>query len=424
MNPSLTLGTFLRYWRSEWAGLSRAQLALGVDAQYRHGRKHVTQAVVRAWEKGQPPADTEELDALLAVMRRHGLTEPEVSSVRRAVFAACLDRHYPELFAAEEFALQPDVDEQAAQIHAHWPPPPVGSDPVEFIGKFTSVERAVGRDFEPAPAGSQRRRQQVAMAYLRQIMSPYCQTVVRYGLALQHDLRNERFVRDCFPHGGPASTMSAEHMRAAVLFNTALTMETTEPVAGMLSLSRALEARGNDYEAAGIFLSAFALFPAPGVGAARDALWPHVDRHLEAVDHAPGYLALVLPGAAADGRWAQAEAALQGIEGFQHGSQDQQTYWHGKMGEFFFCAGDLIRAEEHFRADLSMSRDLAAVYDLMVLPHLLRACEDARKHPRADRIGLWAEAERAGKAEMRARRRWTGPGVLRPVLPELEAVEA
>ena len=424
MNPSLTLGTFLRYWRSEWAGLSRPQLALAVGAQRKRGRKQVTQAVVRAWEKGQPPADTEELDALLAVMRRHGLTEPEISSVRRAVFAACLDRHYPELFAAEEFAIQPDVDEQAARMRLQWPPPPVGSDAVEFIAKLTSLERAVGRDFAPAPPGSQRRRQQAALPYMRRAMSSYCQSVALYGIALQHTIRNERFVRNCFGNAGPSWILTAQDLRREVIRLTALTTESTEPVTEMLRLVREEEDRGNPGGAAWYFISAMVLIPAPGVGTIRDALWDELERHLQVIDNSDDWLIQVLASAAADGKWALAEAAAQGIEPWQHGSAYDQNAWHAKMGEFALCTGDLTEAEEHFQASLSLSKDLGAVYAMAVMPHLIRACEEARKHPRADRIKLWAEAERAGKAELRARRRWMGPGVVKPGAAALVAAGA
>jgi hypothetical protein len=112
MKSAEAMGTFLRTWRSQWAGLSRGQLALAVSA--RSGkRRPVTAEVVRAWEQGQPPKSTAEFEALLTVMGRKGLTDIEVGQFRRAVFAACLDRHYPELFAAEDFAERPDVDEEA-----------------------------------------------------------------------------------------------------------------------------------------------------------------------------------------------------------------------------------------------------------------------------------------------------------------------
>ena len=96
MRPAQAMGTFLKVWRSEWAGLSRAQLAIAVSAWLTNG-KRVKPGVVRWWEDGQPPGSTEELEALLQVMRTHGLTFPEVSQFRTAVFAACLDRQYPGL---------------------------------------------------------------------------------------------------------------------------------------------------------------------------------------------------------------------------------------------------------------------------------------------------------------------------------------
>ena len=113
MNAAQAMGTFLRTWRAEWAGLSQTQLAMAVSAR-RPKAKPVTRDVVREWEQGQPPHSTAELEALLAVMQRHGITEWEADDFRQAVFAACSSRQYPELFPDESIAHREDVDELAA----------------------------------------------------------------------------------------------------------------------------------------------------------------------------------------------------------------------------------------------------------------------------------------------------------------------
>jgi hypothetical protein len=115
MNPSRLMGTFLRTWRSEWARVSRAQLATSLSAHHQN-HKRVTPFIIQEWEDGQPPKTTAELDALCAVMGRNGLVGPEVHQFRRAVFAACADRQYPELFETEGFAQRRDVDEAAEQV--------------------------------------------------------------------------------------------------------------------------------------------------------------------------------------------------------------------------------------------------------------------------------------------------------------------
>lgn len=407
MQPSRALGTFLRYWRSEWAGLSRAQLALAAAAQCK--RKRVTEAVVRAWERGQPPADTEELDALLAVMRRHGLTEPEIGHVRRAVFAACLDRHYPELFPPEEFVELPDVDQIAGRQYDHWPWSSTADDVVKLAGELESLERTVGRDFEPAPPDSQRRRQQVALAFTRQSMCLYCAVTARYGLAARHAAANERFLADCFGSGRPSPSLSATTLRIGVLSLAGLAAESTAPVPELLSLSHEAEARGDAVTAAAAFMAAFALIPAPGFDAMREALWPEVDRHLDRLGMDPGYVANVISGAVADGQWARAEACASGIAPLEDGSEPIRGGWHGKMGEFAYGRGDLSEAEGHFAECLRLASMTGAGYHQVAMPHLVRMCEEARRHPRQDRMELWAAAERAAKTELRPRRRWSGP---------------
>lgn len=110
MKPSQTMGLYLTTWRTEWAGLSRAQLALLVSSQlHRPGR--VTAPIVRQWEAGQPPKDLEELDALCQVMRQHRLLGVEVGHFRDAVFAACLDRHYKGLFTEDRLSPRAEVEE-------------------------------------------------------------------------------------------------------------------------------------------------------------------------------------------------------------------------------------------------------------------------------------------------------------------------
>lgn len=164
MTPSQAMGLFLRTWRTEWAHLSRAQLALLLDAEL-HRPEAVKVAVIRQWESGQPPKDLAELDALCAVMRRHALAAPEVQEFRQAVFAACLDRHYAGLLAGDNFAHQPDVDAVAADLFAaNWMESRY-AHPVSIVAAIAELEQALG----PEGGGSgrvQTERQRIALAYL------------------------------------------------------------------------------------------------------------------------------------------------------------------------------------------------------------------------------------------------------------------
>jgi hypothetical protein len=115
VNPAAAMGTFLRTWRAEWAGLSRTQLAIAVNAKRRNGRR-LSEDSVRRWEEGQPPKNTEELDALSEVMRERGLYPVEIKQFQQAVFTACADRQFPELFTNGDWIYRDDVDARAQRV--------------------------------------------------------------------------------------------------------------------------------------------------------------------------------------------------------------------------------------------------------------------------------------------------------------------
>jgi len=112
VGPSRSMGTFLRTWRTEWAGLSRAQVAIAVNARLPRD-KQIPQDRFRRWEEGQPPKTTDELEALCEVMGTHGLAAVELEQFREAVFRACADRQYPGLLANDEWVHEDDVVEVA-----------------------------------------------------------------------------------------------------------------------------------------------------------------------------------------------------------------------------------------------------------------------------------------------------------------------
>jgi len=130
------MATFLRAWRSQRAGLSRAQLATALHAVSPKA-KGVTRHIIREWEAGQPPATTEELEALLTVMRRHGLSEASVERFRQTVLAACLARRYRGLDQATDAGLPSDSTPEASPNNL---PPQVTS----FIGRESEVEEVRG----------------------------------------------------------------------------------------------------------------------------------------------------------------------------------------------------------------------------------------------------------------------------------------
>jgi Helix-turn-helix domain len=161
------MGRFIRVWRREWAGLSREQLAIAVSGLCR-GRPRVSRHGVQAWEEGQPPHSTEELEALLTVMGRHGLNEEEAEDFRRTVFAACASRQYPELFLDDGIAYRPDVDSVAESLYVEYLT--FGSRRVTHPHLLVIVDElalAVDGGQGPPPGRGQRRKQLTALALAR-----------------------------------------------------------------------------------------------------------------------------------------------------------------------------------------------------------------------------------------------------------------
>jgi hypothetical protein len=109
--------------------------------------KRLKPSVIYWWEEGQPPSTTEELEALLQVMRTHGLSSPEVDQFRTAVFAACLDRQYPGLAGDEELCHRRDIAEVIE--HRLWPcrwssPADWPISIVQSVGLMVDLERSAG----------------------------------------------------------------------------------------------------------------------------------------------------------------------------------------------------------------------------------------------------------------------------------------
>lgn len=179
--PAKAMGTFLRTWRVEWAGLTRAQLATAVAAHC--GSRHrVTPRVILGWEDGQPPQDSEELNALLLVMRAHGLEAFEARQFREAVFAACADRRFPEFFEGERLAHRRDIDQVAEALYRqqktgnlYWQqicgPSPWST--LQLVAAIEELRQAVAGTVTLESMRSQARKREVALAYLMAVL-PDC----------------------------------------------------------------------------------------------------------------------------------------------------------------------------------------------------------------------------------------------------------
>ncbi len=86
MKPAHTMGTLIRVWRREWAGLSRAQPTPAVSAAA-SGAGRVTTDDVYAWEGDRPPHTWPELRGLLQLMQRHGPHQTELDEFHQALGA-------------------------------------------------------------------------------------------------------------------------------------------------------------------------------------------------------------------------------------------------------------------------------------------------------------------------------------------------
>ena len=169
MDAARAMGTFLRTWRAEWAGLSQAQLAVAVSAHC-GGTHRIEKYTIGEWEKGQAPHSTAELEALLGVMRRHGITETEAGDFRQAVFAACCSRHYPELFADTGTAHSEDVDGLAYELHRREEAAPGATSIVDLVALQSELEQAVTGEEALQAGRTQRCRQHTALAWVRSVL--------------------------------------------------------------------------------------------------------------------------------------------------------------------------------------------------------------------------------------------------------------
>jgi len=168
MGPANAMGMFLKVWRSEWAKLSRAQLATAVSASLKK-RKAITPRMILYWEEGHPPGSTEELDGLCQVMARSRLSQRTVNAFRRSVLAAVVDRQYPEMNPARDMAERPDVDEVAQVLREGLSEEHIEPDAVQVAAALWELRSALARGRVSSPGRRQTARQQAALCYLRAI---------------------------------------------------------------------------------------------------------------------------------------------------------------------------------------------------------------------------------------------------------------
>lgn len=222
MNPARAMGTFLRVWRSEWASLSRAQLANALHGVSPKARG-VTARVIRRWEEGQAPAELAELDGLCQVMCARGLTAAEVNQFRQTVFQACVDRQYPDLFDGDPIAERDDVNRVAATLWQQlWARAVPQIDLPRLVTALDGLQQAVGMG--GPRSRKQSRRQQEALCRLRPVLARMHGHGGRFRMAADMEDANADDLATYFgpsgldAYGGALSVVgarqSAAHFRA------------------------------------------------------------------------------------------------------------------------------------------------------------------------------------------------------------------
>jgi len=251
------MGTFLRVWRQEWVGMTRAQLATAVTAAG-GPRVKVTEGVIRKWESGQPPHSTDHLRALLRVMARKGLVPGEIDAFRDLVLAAVGERQYPELYGDEPIVGRPDVDEYAmneyvAEMGA--PSHRVSPEFVRYTAEIHELEEALGAQHSGA---EQMRKQQIALIHLRGALM-FHTSGRQDRLSARLALANLRLIRGCFGPRGLSDHLSVDGMRMWAL--SRLAWGRPPVYTRMLAFSREVLDRGNLWLGAGSLALACSCLP-------------------------------------------------------------------------------------------------------------------------------------------------------------------
>lgn len=393
MKPSQAMGLFLTTWRAEWAHLSRAQLALLVSSQL-HQPAAVTAAVVRQWETGQPPKDLEELEALCQVMRRHGLTAPETSQFRDAVFAACLDRHYEGLFVEETLPPTAEVEELA----------PIGEirSLVELLPRLRTLTRYIADPpLRPCPASSLRRWQLARCLLLtHEWYLHHCAKRHRQAIIAVHEC-GQALAAMSGQTSAYGPLLSPAQMRRVEAHTWAHDLHEPGAAQKLLGLASEFRAEGN--------LPHYALSLLDGVWALADADSPqfvYVDLQREA-DWALAYLEDRRPedevcGAhyslcnalVAEGRLRAAERYLPRVAGFPDA---YPAVYPWTLGRFVFAAGDYDEAQKHFEHAHQLSLQKTGDWVTDASHQWLQKCELAQHEIRHRGKGRIISTHAAGE---------------------------
>jgi hypothetical protein len=380
------MGTFLRVWRSEWAGLSRSQVAVAISAA---AKRPIKPDIVRRWEQGQPPGSTEELEGLLTVMQRHGLQSREARQFRQSVFAACLDRQYPELFQGDEFGYQRDVDEAAhALFDRHWTAG--GADIVQLVGMADGVARAVSERERSATASGQAQRQFVALCYLRALLAEAHDYSNRPEAAAASWAANSEALQRHFGRRGLGWPLTPLYDRVREAYSRSYPSDGPSYPKGfgspvwsvrLLRLAEEAEAEGDIRASVAAFFYALGgldHYRHPDLQAALSQASDYVEKAEVAGDPdgvQQAHFELCITHTR-HGPLEEAEKHLAATEHMRTGSALRQAMWYCNLGQLRLAEGDHGAAQEALELALRAARQTQerANWEGVIL-HFLNLCE-------------------------------------------------
>jgi len=397
VSPAQTMALFLRTWRAEWASLSRAQLALALSAQCEcQNGKRIAPAVVRKWERGQPPETGEELAALTLVMRRHGLQASEVEQFRQTVFGACVARQYPGLLEQEDLPYRRDLTDIAQAFFArHWEVPG-STDIVQLTVGVGRLEQATRGELGPASSPDQLRQQRLALCHLRALLVDAHSYGGRLETSAATLASNADGLEAWFGPAGlgwPLTPLKQRADEAYLRSRLALPPAAARPhlpSAGwalrLVTLSEEAAARGEERTSRQAFFYALHALrehkhPAYETYRARasEAITGAEDAgDADSAQH--GHLQVVR-ASAKQGRLDEAERHLAGIVQWADAAPPYQVIWHECLSHVAYARGDINEAQAE------LERGLAVAWEAKGLAHweaaFLRALQTCERRPKA-----------------------------------------